>query len=140
MGGYRTILGDAAQIDNAERPYVVAHINQDGDVEVSSCVKNGGQLLRLAMSTNEAFGVHCLNEEQSHDAYEMLHSAGFVDTEINQIIGLSAVVTAALGTGSKEYKKHLASALAKAIEILVVQDKTLNEAAQAAQATQETRH
>lgn len=137
MGGYRTILGDAAQIDNAERPYVVAHIKQDGDVEVSSCVKDGGQLLRLAMGANEAFGMHCLGEEQSRDAYEMLRSAGFVDSEINQIIGLSALVTAALGMGSREYKKHLASALAKAIDVLVVQDKTLSEAAQAAQ---ETRH
>lgn len=137
MGGYRTILGDAAQIDNAERPYVVAHINQDGNVEVSSCVKDGGQLLRLAIGVNEAFGVHCLNEEQSRGAYEMLHSAGFVDDEINQIVGLSALVTAALGVGSKEYKKHLTLALVKAIEILVLQDKTLREAAEA---TKETRH
>lgn len=142
MSGYKTVLGEASAIDAEERPYVIMSIEQNGNVEVSSCVKNGGQLLQMCMAAAEAFGSHCLGDENSSDAYEVLRKAGFTDGEINRITGLTALVTVALGTGNEEFKKHISSAIARAIDTLVVQNKTLSEAAAGAmmRSSQETRH
>lgn len=137
MGKYTTILGAASTIDNEERPYVVLSIDKDRDIDVSLCVNNGGQLLQMFIAVSEAFGNFMLADQNSGGAKDTLHQAGFTDAEANRITGISGLVAATLSTGNEQMKQHLGSALASTIQQLVVENKTLREAAEA---TQETRH
>ena len=137
MGKYTTILGAASTIDNEERPYVVLSVDKDGDIDVSLCINHGSQLLQMVIAASEAFGSYMLADQNSGGAKDTLHQAGFTDTEVNRITGISGLVTATLGTGNEQMKQHLSSALARIIQQLVVKNKTLSEAAEA---TRETRH
>ena len=137
MGKYTTILGAASTIDNEERPYVVLSIDKDGDIDVSLCINNGGQLLQMFTAVSEAFGNFMLSDQNSSGAKDTLYQAGFTEAEANRITGISGLVAVTLGTGNEQMKQHLSSALARTIQQLVVENKTLSEAAEA---TRETRH
>lgn len=137
MGKYTTILGAASTIDNEERPYVVLSVDKDGDIDVSLCINHGSQLLQMVIAASEAFGNYMLADQNSGGAKDTLHQAGFTEFEANRITGIAGLVATVLGTGNEQMKQHLGSALARTIQQLVVENKTLSEAAEA---TQETRH
>ena len=137
MGKYTTILGAASTIDNEERPYMVLSVDRSGDIDVSLCINDGSQLLQMVIATSEAFGSYMLADQNSDGAKNTLRQAGFTEPEANRITGVASLVTTVLGTGNEQMKKQLSSALVKAIQQLVIENKTLSEAAEA---SRETRH
>lgn len=119
---YRSILGDAAQIDRDECPYLVVYVT-DKEVVASSCVQTDQSLLQMA---NTAVGL--LGDRIAHTRQGELPVNGLTSKENQIMLGLASIFIGFMSSASEEGKKSMAHIAATTIDQFLIKQHDLAQA------------